>query len=369
MIFGKPIDRRQFLKAAGAGFASILPANAYASFPYTDTVFASAVRHDDGSFGVLLFSEKGEALSRFSLPDRGHDIVFNPVGRQGVVFARRPGNFALVFDPDSRQTPDTIIAPANRHFYGHGAFSHDGKLLYAAENDFEHAQGVIGIYDATSNYARIGEFSSFGAGPHEILLHPEKNILIVANGGIETHPDFGRAKLNIATMQPSLVFIDLNSGGLVEKHTLPDNFHKLSVRHIDVAVSGEVIFGCQYEGSETDLPPLIGSVNLGDEITLWPTPVEQLVTFSNYVGSVAINGLTEKVAFTLPKGNTIAVYDLNSRKIIKTMHQPESFGIVPSGNSFLRTSVTGFVGPISKEKKTLFTGVAFDNHITRRCGS
>ena len=32
--------------------------------------------------------------------------------------------------------------------------------------------------------------------------------IAVANGGIATHPDFDRVKLNLATMEPSLVRLD-----------------------------------------------------------------------------------------------------------------------------------------------------------------
>ena len=33
-------------------------------------------------------------------------------------------------------------------------------------------------------------------------------MLAIANGGIETNPDFGRTKLNLDHMEPSLVLVD-----------------------------------------------------------------------------------------------------------------------------------------------------------------
>ena len=50
----------------------------------------------------------------------------------------------------------------------------------------------------SADFARVGEFPTHGVGPHELLLLGDGRTLAVANGGIETHPDFGRAKLNIA---------------------------------------------------------------------------------------------------------------------------------------------------------------------------
>ena len=45
--------------------------------------------------------------------------------------------------------------------------------------------------------------------------------LAVANGGLDTVPDAGRANLNADTMEPSLTFVDRGSGELLAKHALP----------------------------------------------------------------------------------------------------------------------------------------------------
>src|SRR5690606_5565070 len=79
------------------------------------------------------------------------------VKREVVAFARRPGRFALVFDPLSGEPARQIAAAEGRHFYGHGAFSRDGRWLFACENDYENARGCIGVYDATAGYRREAE--------------------------------------------------------------------------------------------------------------------------------------------------------------------------------------------------------------------
>ena len=103
--------------------------------------------------------------------------------------------------------------------------------------------GMIGVYDATAGFRRIGEFATHGMDAHEMLLLDDGRTLAIANGGIETHPDFGRAKLNIATMKPSFVFIDRLSGDLIEKHELAPELHQLSIRHMDQDQSGALCFG------------------------------------------------------------------------------------------------------------------------------
>ena len=90
-------QRRAFLKAAGLGFAaSLLPRQAMA-LERSELVFASSVQTNSGGFGAVLLSERGDVISSIDLPDRGHDITISREAGRGVVFARQPGTFAVVF--------------------------------------------------------------------------------------------------------------------------------------------------------------------------------------------------------------------------------------------------------------------------------
>jgi hypothetical protein len=160
------IDRRDFLRAAGAGFAAAMAPAAWAATLAADAVFATAFVRRGGGYGAGILSEAGKLLYTVDLPDRGHDVTFDPVSGRSVVFPRQPGAFAVVFDHSRRAEPLTIAAAPGRHFYGHGAFSADGKLLYATENDFDAAAGMIGVYDAGDDFRRIAELPTHGTGPH-----------------------------------------------------------------------------------------------------------------------------------------------------------------------------------------------------------
>ncbi|HBM41824.1 MAG TPA: DUF1513 domain-containing protein, partial [Sulfitobacter sp.] len=61
---------------------------------------------------------------------------------------------------------------------------------------------------------------------------PGGDTLVVANGGIDTHPDSGRAKLNIPTMRPNLTYI--NDRRILEQIELPHDMHRNSIRHLAV---------------------------------------------------------------------------------------------------------------------------------------
>lgn len=257
----------------------------------------------------------------------------------------------------------TIPSVEGRHYYGHGAFSADGKLLYATENDFDNAAGMIGVYDAMDGFRRVGEFATHGVGPHEVILLADGRTLAVANGGIETHPDFGRAELNIATMQPSFVLLDRESGDLIEKHMLPKELHQLSIRHMDVDQTGAVWFGCQHRGPAGETPLLVGRASRGNEIKLVDMPADVLGGFRNYIGSVAANRGAGTVAVSSPQGNSLAVFDAVSGEIVATRSRVEVCGLAPDRDDYFISTGTGdLAGPAAEISTPEY---AWDNHILR----
>ncbi|MFI0847487.1 DUF1513 domain-containing protein [Mesorhizobium sp. IMUNJ 23232] len=357
-------DRRDFLKAAGVSFVTVLAPAALGRAAEADALYATAYQRRDGGFGVAVLTERGRMVHALPLPDRGHDISFDPVSRRSVVFARQPGTFAVVFDHAGGRGPVTIPSVAGRHFFGHGVFSPDGKLLYATENDFDNAAGMVGVYDATASFRRIGEFLTHGVGPHELLLCPDGKTLAIANGGIETHPDFGAAKLNIPTMKPSLVFADRTSGDLLEKHELAPALHKLSIRHMDFDRTGTLWFGCQHEGPATERPALVGRARMGERFELIDIPEKTLVGLRNYVGSVAANPAAGTVAVSSPQGNALVVLDAKYGRVVSVLDLTEVCGLAPDSDGFLASTGTGEIiapdGEAAKDREHVW-----DNHMLR----
>ncbi len=195
----------------------------------------------------------------------------------------------MIFDPAGRAEPVVIHSPEDRHFYGHGHFSPDGRILYASENDFDANRGMIGLYDATDGFRRIGEFDAHGIGTHDMTVSDDGKLIVIANGGIETHPDFGRTKLNLDRMEPTLVILDAATGALVQRHTLPPRLSRLSTRHLDIDAKGRIWFACQYEGPRNDLPPLAGYFSPGEDLTFLQLPQRTTELLANYVGAIAVN--------------------------------------------------------------------------------
>lgn len=355
------MDRRSFIAGAGSLFLSTLNGQAAENLDKSELLFASCIKRRDGRFNAVILNGDADLIAEVALPDRGHAVVFDANSNRAVAFARRPGNFALVFSVDGYEPPRNIVAEEGRHFYGHGVFSPKGDLLFASENDFETSTGKIGIYDATNQFKRLGEFDSFGIGPHEILLLNDGKTLAIANGGIETHPDLGRAKLNLSTMKPSLAFVDINTGDLIEKHTL--DLNRLSIRHLAATHSGGVIFGCQFQGSKSDTPPLVGRCDLGKGINLWPLTADK--SFANYTGSLATSKDGTHVAVSSPKGSVVKIFKTENGQAVKTFKMAGSAGVARIGGGFIASSERGMVKAIGDNKPDRQMPFLFDNHLTR----
>lgn len=357
-------QRRAFLRAAGMGFAaSLLPQRAEA-LAGAELVFATATQESPGRFGARVLTETGKLIANVDLPVRGHDVTYSPVAARAVVFARRPGTFAVAFDPQGREAPITIPSIEGRHFFGHGAFSTDGRLLYATENDFTAGQGVIGIYDVAGGYRRVGEFPTYGVGPHELILLPGGQTFAVANGGIETHPDYGRAELNLDAMDPSLCFIDAGDGHLIGQLRLAADLNRLSIRHMVVDARGRIWFGCQFRGEASRQPQLIGYATRDGHIRLIELPDDVLGILRNYVGGLAVSSDGETIAASSPVGGAILCIDTAGLRPVSTTLLRSTCGVAPDGEGFVASNGFGeLLGVGGSPARARHFDFQFDEHL------
>lgn len=366
---GQVITRRHMLAGSAAVILlGVTPLRAKTHTP----LYASSRRDKDGqNFAVIFSPDKGDVAS-VKLTERAHHISSHPLKTECVAVARRPGRSSVVFGPDRK--PHWFYTREDRHFQGHGVFSLDGHLFYTTENDYEDERGVIGVRDVESGFKQIGEFPSYGIGPHQLEMTDNGKTLIIANGGILTHPDMGREKLNLRVMEPSLVYMDAKTGELLEKRILSKPLHQVSIRHFAVSRDGSVAFGGQHNGSKTEHPPLMGFHRRGEEIEIVKAPIGVQKAMRNYMGSVAINIDGTVAAATCPRGNLVTFWNMKTRRYLTHVKLDDGCGVAPTGksSSFLLTSGHGKVGVFDVRdgglelaaNESLF-GYQWDNHLSR----
>jgi hypothetical protein len=313
-----------------------------------------------------VLGERGDLIREISLPARGHDLAVHRESGRAVAFARRPGTFAVAFDIFQRTAPEVFLARPDRHFFGHGAYSADGKLLFATENDSAAGTGVIGIYDATASYARIGEFPTRGIGTHEAILMPDGRTLAIANGGIETNPTYGREELNIPTMDPSLAFVDLD-GHLITQHRLPHEYHQLSIRHMAVGADGKIWFGTQWEGDPFETPSLVGRASVEQGLELVDMPTRELNDMRRYIGAMAASRDGTLITASAPRGGYVVHFSAETGRYVGRTAIADSSGVTGYGEkTVVASNGEGLIveaNSASVSDRVSLPRVAFDNHL------
>ncbi len=293
-------------------------------------------------YEVAGFDGTGGERFALALPDRGHSLALHPTRPIGVAFARRPGRFAVVFDHAAGVALRRIDAAPGRHFYGHGSFSPDGRWLFATANDWENGRGVIAVLDAEAGFVRAGEIESHGIGPHELRLMADGQTLAIANGGIRTHPDRDREKLNLDTMRPSLALVEATSGALLDDFALPSALHRLSIRHLDVAADGRIAVAMQHEGGKADIVPLVGILD-GSALRPFDASAAMARRLRHYIGSVVFDATGTVIAASAPRAGRITLWDAATGALLADHPVPDGCGIAPAGpaGSFVATGGAG----------------------------
>lgn len=355
------MDRRGFLAAslAALGAGALKVPAAWAKLG--GAVWLSAAQGESGGYLLCGLNAEGGAAFRIPLPGRGHAAAAHPVRTEAVAFARRPGLFALVVDCAEGREIARLTTPENRHFYGHGAFSADGKLLYATENEIETGEGRISVWDAAAGYKRIGEFSSGGVGPHEILRAPDGGLL-VANGGLRTHPDHEREDLNKDTMTPNLAWLS-QSGEILEIAEPPPEMIKNSHRHIAIRPDGLAAVALQWHGPARKVAPLLALHRRGEPIRYLAGPDQ--AKLKGYAGSVAFSGDGREVAISSPPGGLAQIFDPDAEVWLRSVAAEDVCGLAPGPEGLIGASGTGELWRLGEEAESLrrSDGLAWDNHL------
>jgi len=297
---------------------------------------------EEGGHYLGLLNLQTQHLRSVKTSFRGHDVLPHPTfANRAILFGRRPEMRCCEVDFNTLKTRE-ILASSARHFYGHGCYSVDHQYLFTTENDFNQARGVIGIRDA-STFKQLGEFASYGTGPHDIQLMPDGKTLVIANGGIQTHPDYGRRKLNLSTMHPSLVYIDASSGKKLAEYRLP-NQH-LSIRHLLVTPSGDVGIALQYQGNhrQKTAPSLLAWQKYGQPLNLLAKNPSVFKPMKGYMADLAYSHTSNILLATSPRGNQLTLWDMKDQRHLKNISVAEPSGVFfnEAEDSFVVSNSTG----------------------------
>ena len=333
--------------------------------------FLSGCTDGDGRHFLACVDDRGELVFRHPISDRGHEAIVSVDGRRAILFARRPGTVAYGIDMGRGRLDGSFRSGSGRHFYGHGVYSDDGTRIYTTENDYESGNGRIVVRDAAS-FQAIREFPSHGIGPHEMRWMSDRVTLVVANGGIRTHPDQPRQILNRDTMAPNLAYIDSRNGALIASKRLPHR--QLSIRHLDVTAADEVLVGFQYEGDPSDRVPVVAVSRPRGAFLPIDVPSARLAQLRQYTASVCVDPVSANALVTCPRGNRITFWNVRRAAYLGSERVPDAAGVSfdKDAGEFVVTNGRGAIHRFDSatfearpSSRVRHAGLMWDNHLTR----
>ncbi|EGG99382.1 putative exported protein [gamma proteobacterium IMCC2047] len=366
------MQRRQFLQLAMASSALALSALSGCSSRSSKESPLLLSGADKGNEHTVSGWQLGQGERfRLTVEQRVHAPLMRPGSHDAVYVARRPGTAIYVVDVKAGQIKQQVLAEKQRHFYGHAVFSNDGRWLYVPENAYaEEGRGKLAVYDAAANYQRVQEFDLGGIGPHQLALMPDGLTLVVAMGGIQTHPDLDREKLNLATMQSALVFVDRLSGKITQRFDAPHQH--LSLRHLDVAPDGTVVVGAQFQtAANPDQPytgPLVFSQRGAEPLKAFEAQERDWLAQHHYIASVVINRVSTLALTTTPRGGRVNLWQLEQGVLLRSfpVRDVAGAGYLADQNQFVVSNGLGQLFAVSDELQLLAQAPAtrWDNHLS-----
>ena len=342
-------------QAAGAAVAALRASGnaqrAGAPDPDADLVLGggSFVDPKDRKTQRFVFSAVELATARVSLIPTGflpHGIALDPLRPTRIVAFEKIGPHSVEIDLASGEACREIPPADGRWFYGHGAFSADGKLLYSTETIRAEGRGVVGIRDATSlDY--LGEFPTYGENPHDCELIDSGSVLVITNGGGPAGSD----------MLPSVTYVEIASQRLLEKVDLPDP--RFNAGHLAIPeMRGLVVVSAPRKGlAETDL----GAVSIrrpGEPLRTMIEPVDVAARMAGEALSVRVHEPSGIAAVTHPLGAMMTFWSLRDARLVKVLDLPRARGLTLTldGSRFVvsygTTAELALIDPATLELET-----------------
>lgn len=310
-------------------------------------LYLSSINRDEQSY-IVAVDSLGKIHFEIPVGARCHGVAVHPLRKNIVtVYPKRPGYLAYVVNFETGQIENQFQTMTNRYFYGHGTYSNDGQYLLSSENDFENKKGLITIRD-TLTYKVLEEIESGGIGPHDLIA--QSDYLIIANGGIFEHPSAGdaREKLNIDSMDPSLVYLDLASRKVLEK-IKPQN-NQQGIRHLSLTSQGDILAAIQYEGKDLVNNPLVAISKPGNNFQYLELPEHLSKTTQGYALSIANKNDIAAVSFS--KANFVGFWNIKNKKFLGRLNTTDPGGISVSldAKKFIISSGSGVLHTLALEQ-------------------
>jgi hypothetical protein len=270
------------------------------------------------SFVLCLFDLDGPHSHTIDMEFFGHGFAPHPFERGRAVIFEKKGPGCCELDLVEGRATRSIKTPPGRAFYGHGAFSRDGQVLFATENRLATNDGLICVRDGKT-YQELAEFPTYGKSPHDCHLVDEGHTLVITNGG-------GTIDDALAQAAPSVTFVDAASNKLLERVTFATP--RINAGHLALSRRGDLVaISAPRDGlPKTALGGVTMRTGQGEFLTM-SEPPDVIARMVGESLSLCIDEATSVVGVTNPDGNIVTFWDIRQKRLVKRLDLPAPRGL------------------------------------------
>lgn len=271
--------------------------------------------------------EDGREVVTIPLGFLPHGLVIDPTCPQHAAVFEKKGPGACIVDLKERAILERIPTAESRRFYGHGAYSQDGSLLYATESILDrNLEGVLVVRDART-LAELGTVPTYGAAPHDCQLLADGRTMVIANGGGD-YPSLLQQQAGVDAAPGCVSYVDLASEKLLDRVCLDSPRHNAG--HLVVTSSGDVALVSAPRAGLPGQNEQLGAVSLRPPHGKLTTLREPRAVVERMLGetlSVVVNEKERVVLATHPLGNCVSCWTLDGGAFLGTLELSGPRGI------------------------------------------
>lgn len=261
-----------------------------------------------------------------------HGVAAHPLQPHVVMAFEKHGKGCCQVDLRAQRVTATVQTVDANEFYGHGAYSRDGRHFFCTETAVEDGyRGLLMVRDSRT-FAALGDMPTGGKEPHDCVLINGGETLVVTNGGGHIH-NGGLA---------SVTYVDVSTRAVL--HTLRFTDDGINAGHVWVGSKGELaIVSAPRQGLDAEDPKVHGALSLftpGVDAQPRTVGAAGLVDMRGEVLSVALHEPSMVVGATDPDGDLLSFWEFKTGRLLKSHRNlpgPRGIGVTLDQRYFVVT--------------------------------
>lgn len=247
-----------------------------------------------------------------------HGVTPHPLHPTRAALFEKKGPGGAEVDLVRGEVLRSISTPSDRKFYGHGAYTADGKLLFTVESLVTDGfKGVIAVRDA-ADFTIRGTFPTYGVAPHDVKLVEAGKVLAITNGGFDE-------KLGLS---PSVTFVEIATQKLLERVTI--EAQHLNAGHLALSARGALaVVSAPRDGlpSQEQQPGGVSIRKPGGRLVTMTSSPEITGRMIGETLSLALHEPTGILGATNPNGHVVTFWNTNTLGFVKALELPYPRGL------------------------------------------